>query len=337
MNLRDTIKALEKSSVTVALDIGVHENCNIDSNCPVAVDLRRIITSSGVTLEQILAGFAASQEEVPDPVNLTIPEIDGKVTVSIGTTLIPIDLTGLLKDEISYRFAKKMEEVKVSNYKLKELGRSLYNSYITEIYKLRETKTLPQVQIGLDVLAKTHCMVTSDGENYLYLFSKVYMPQTMHHDGIRYELSDADKKKIRRDVVLVFTVGSRSRKMIKAVLLDEYGGKLEHYHGGRNNADCWGMNRLPERWDGNVMTLYNLSVTLMGALTTINKDSLIMREPPGMPHVDIMLERATRMGEEGVVEERERPAGTWQDLTAAQAATVPVDPVPARNWGGRRT
>ena len=65
MNLSQTVQALEANGVVVALDCGVHGYCDINSNCPVAVQLRKFIHESGVTLEELLTGYAASQESVP--------------------------------------------------------------------------------------------------------------------------------------------------------------------------------------------------------------------------------------------------------------------------------
>ena len=103
MNLAQTIQALEANNIVTALDCGVHQYCDVNSNCPLAVELRRIVTESELTLEQLLEGYAASQEPPPNPLlNPEFPEIDGHTIIHIGESDIPLDLTPVIGNDASF-------------------------------------------------------------------------------------------------------------------------------------------------------------------------------------------------------------------------------------------
>ncbi len=83
MNLNETLKAMEVKNIAVALDIGVHGECDINHNCPVAIQLRRIIQESGVTMEQLFDAFASIEQRQDNFVLPTLPSVDCNLHMNI--------------------------------------------------------------------------------------------------------------------------------------------------------------------------------------------------------------------------------------------------------------
>lgn len=322
MNLQQTVQALEQNNIQIALDVGVHSGCSIDSNCPLAVELRKVINESDVTLEQLIEGFAASQEPPPEAVAYVLPEFDAKATIRIAGTNVELDFEEALRAQLGDTLDKKRRELNRLGGSITELGKSLYESYLNRIYALRDTRTLPQLEFDIGDLTKANCLTTSDGEYYHFLFPRTYNPEYVVTNGVRYKLADEDIKALIRDIYISYTI-SKEYKIIHTDILNSGGSKFRHYHGGGN--DCWGNFQIPERWNGNLKSLSDLTTQVAGALRTINKDSLMTGHPRGMVDMDDLMERSTKLGVEGITEEREQPEGGW---TTEEGAP--------RRWGQTR-
>lgn len=334
MNLRQTIQALEQNNIIVSTDIGVHQYCDINSNCPVAVELRKYIHESGVTLKDLLEGFAAFQTSSPAPERAEpdYPEFDGQSTINIAGQTVKIDYTETIKRQLGSRFSDKMNELNSMSNRCRTLGVNLHHTYRDLYDRLKNTKELPQLSFGIAELIMTKCHITSDSNNYIFLFPRHYKPQWIVTRGVRHEIDPKDVADIERDVFIRIVV-TRERKILHALLLHDTGEKLYHYHGTHN--DCWGMVVIPEMWDGRLRSLDDLATQLIRSLATINKDSLMTSEPPDMPEMDDVFENSTKLGEEGQIEEREHREGgaTWTvgetaDGTAEEGTT-------RRRWGQR--
>jgi len=324
MNLQQTVQALEQNNIQIALDIGVHSNCSIDSNCPIAVELRKLIRESGITVEQLLEGFAASQETPPDPLvqnNGHLPEFNSKLTIQIAGKDIEFELNDVIAENLRYAIDRKLREVKQLGNNITQIGNSLYDIYLRQVHRLRNAKTLPQLEFSLRDITKAGCMITTDGDNYIFLFPREYNPQWIWSRNIRYKLSDKDIKTIKRDMIVEYVI-SRDSKILQVRVLNSDGEKMTHYHG--RHGDCWGGFKLPERWDKRLQSLSDLTTQIVASLATINKDSPMERQPPGMPHIDELMGRATELGEEGVPSPVEEVAHPEEEGTAP------------RRWGGRR-
>ena len=109
-------------------------------------------------------------------------------------------------------------------------------------------------------------------------------------------------------------------------LYNNDGTKFVHYH-GTEGMDCWGQVPLPERWDGSIETLADIARKLHAAISTINRDSIYVGEPPGMPYVADLAHRATFVGEEGVLSTSEPQEVSGEETSRARR--VP------RRWGER--
>ncbi len=338
MNLHETIQSLEQNNIQTALDIGVHQRCDINSNCPIAVELRRIILDSGVTLEQLLEGYAASQGTPPEATAIELPQFNGRATIRVAGQSVVIDYSDTIRGQLGEGFVKKRLEFESMGNRMQVLGRSLYSSYLDQIYQLRNTKTLPQLAFSVGDLLKANCLITTDNTNYVFLFPRHYKPQWIITNGVRYKIADEDIETIKRNIHIAFTI-SKESKILKTRVLGDSGRKLQHYHGNNwDDDDCWGNVPIPERWDKTLKSLSNLVTQLMGSLATVNKDSILVRHPDSMPRINDLFDRSTKLGEEGHTEEREQPRGGWGGGEATEEVNEEgnITTAPARGWGARR-
>ncbi len=345
MDLRQTFHALEDlktekypQGITLALDLGVHQYCDINSNCPLAIQLRKYIHEAGVTLVDLLAGFAQSQEPPPDRIEPTLPEFNGKAMIQIAGQNMEIDFTDTIKQQLGSAYENQIHYFKQMQNHITDVGASLHRTYLHQIYELRRTKVLPQLSFGVTDLVKYPCCITTKRDKYIFLFPREYKPQWIVTGGVRYLLNKDDIDSLERPCYIQFAV-TVDGKIFSARLLGDRGYGMEHYH-GHERDDCWGNVAIPERWNKSLSMLNTLANQLMASLATINKDSLVQHDIEDMIHIDNLMERATELGEEGHVEARERPTGGWRtgDGEDPDRTTEPPTDAPApagRRWGHR--
>jgi len=324
MNLQETVNALERvrtenypEGITVAITLGEHSFCLLDSNCPIAIQLRKIVEETGVTLPQLLEGL--DFPTAPKLISSDLPEIDGAVTIAIAGERIELDLSNVIKSQIRDSIWQKIQGVNDQAFRVKALGDNLYTVYLREINKVRTNHALPQLSFPISELIKYNFFITAREKTYIFVSPIRYHPEYIVNNGIRYELSPKDKKELERDIYIQISIASG--KFISILLLDNKGDKFHHYHGGGH--DCWGTNKIPDFWDGTLKSLHNLKMSLMFSLTTINYNSLMVRIPKGLTDVGELLYRSTKLGREGEIQE---PVPDLND-----------EPSPTRrtHWGGR--
>lgn len=324
MNLRDTIKALETNNIDVALDVGVHSNCDIQSNCPLAIELRKIIGESGVTLPELLEGFAALSEADPEPPvpYVTDMDIDGKVEVEVLGNKIELDLTDYIEGNVKRAFTDKILMLNQMKSTVQGIANQMYHTYLQEIRNIRNSETLPALSFSDKELFKAGCLMNSAEGLYYFYFPRVYEPELLYNNGTRYRIAESDRDRIRRDVYIRFGI-TKEHKFMGTFIYKQDGNKLIHYHG--RSGDCWGQMKRPTDWDGTLTQLTNYTREIMGSLATINMNSPMEREPAGMPHMNSLRERATELGQEGVITPSVEEFGT-PDVVETQP----------RTWGGRQ-
>ena len=324
MNLAQTVQALEANGIVIALDCGVHQNCDINSNCPLAVELRKVINESGLTLAQLLEGFVASQEAPPAYQEPRLPEFNGVAEISIAGRTVPVDFTDTIRQQLGRAYETKLHQFQQDGAQAREVGLALYRSYLDQIRALRNTRTLPQLQLSKRELTSTGCLVTINDENNAYelMFPLLYNPEYAVHNGTRYRMAVKDIIDCKRDVWVVFAI-TKERKITRTELINQDGSKFSHYHG--SGWDCWGTVKMPVTWDGRLTSLHNLVVQLRGILATVNMDSLLNRNPSGMPTSQAMFERATVMGREGEIK--------VEEVVTPEEVPTPTQP---RRWGQGR-
>ena len=302
MNLAETVQALEAKGIATAINLGAHEHCAIDSNCPLAVELRRLVVDAGVTLEQLLEGYEAVT--AADPVNYDLPGIDGKAIIKIGDKVIEVDLDDVVGEQMKAAMDTKRRELGEQEVRVKRLGGGLYTSYLRAIAQARKSPVLPQLGFNHKELLASNCLVTCEGSTYVFLFPCEYKPEYYVNNSVRYKLAASDKKAIKRNTYLEFKI--RGGKFLSILLQEKSGETLSHYH-GHPGGDCWGHVKLPARWDGELRSLRELVKLCMGSLATINMNSLLEHNPPGMPYYEELKSRGTRVGREGTVAPAEVP------------------------------
>lgn len=331
MNLTEAIQALEAKNIAIAINLGTHQHCAIDSNCPLAVELRRLMVDAGVTLEQLLEGYVAVT--APDPVNYNLPEIGGKVAITIAGKEIELELNEIIGEQIKLAMDRKRRELGEQEQRVKNLGGGLYSSYLSAIAEARKTKSLPQLRFIRQELMKANCHVTRNGDSYIFLFPTEYHPEYLVHssDGrevaVRCKLADEDIEAIRQEAWIELTV--RGNRFLNAMLLNREAKGIQHYHGSRTSA-CWGRVKIPREWDGTLKSLVDLKALIVGSLATINTNSLLNHSPSGMPYYRDLINRSTELGREGTVAPPPEPQTTPQPRDA-----VGREETPRGGWGTR--
>ena len=84
MRLSDVVSACQVKGVTISLNLGEHSNCDLESNCPKAIQLRTFIQEAKVTPAILLEGFAEyTRVGLPgrplNPPNFNIDTIMGQI------------------------------------------------------------------------------------------------------------------------------------------------------------------------------------------------------------------------------------------------------------------
>jgi len=322
MHLRDVIQALEENKIQVALDIGVHARCSIESNCPMAVELRKIIRESGVPLTQLMETYNRSNNPNPSGVpsfnvQELVPPTD--IPVNIGGQRVVLNLHQVLGSCLDSALASKLSSLEGATAMVRKLGMSFHSTCINTVHELRRSVTLPQLELPLSKLISMSCTFTKEGSSYVFLFKREYKPEYLVTYGKRYKIREEVVIQLQRIFYITMYI-DRGGKILRIKTLDVAGRDFSHYHGGPPKTyDCWGKVKLPTKWNGDLDELGALVNMLIGSLKTINLDSLMNREPVGMIDSRTLLNQAKLLGEEGKMD-FETPAND----------TVPVLP---RRWG----
>lgn len=321
MNLREVIRALENirteqypEGILIADDIGVHQYCDILSNCPKAVLLRRLISDIGISLDELIEGFTNSQSPPPPLIDTEehFPEISGKAKLYFADTFIEVDISDFMKKEFQRATKRKVNDLIEREQLLVRTGNKLYRTYLDAIDRVQQTKALPQLEYSAHELIMYNCLITKSGSAYCFILPLKYEPRWIYTNGNRYELDAADAAEIARNVYLVIPV-SIDFKILRPYIIDKEGHKFQHYHG--NSGDCWGQMKLPSVWDRRLKSLADLTYQLQAALATINYDSIMVRRPGGLIPIETLMERSKLLGREGVMRSTESPEQQQQPAT----------------------
>jgi len=304
LTLGEVLTSLERNNISVAIDLSVHAACHIDSNCPYAIHLRKIISDAGLTIIDIAKGVITPTVEEPEFLRL-LPDsihelVNAELILNIAGKEIKIPFEEALTEELQKAVNLKIYYINNELKEVRNLGRSLAYSYQQAVREVRRSKKLEQLSFPAREMMEHKCFVTcspSEGHYQIY-FPFIYQPVSLVNNGTTYSLHPSDISAIRREAILVITANA-DKVIINARLLDKHMEKLLHYHGNRT-YDCWGTVSIEERWDGNFQKLLRYQRSLIGALATINYNSPLLRQPPGMPDLRELKDRATVLGREGV-------------------------------------
>lgn len=325
MNLRETLEAVRSRGIEMAFDPGVHAECRLETNCPRAIELRKLIGDAGITLTQLLEGYVQS---TANPVNINtfipqIPNLSARVPISIGGHTVELDLTDTVRAQIQTVIRGRLAGLDEVQERVKSVGKGLFDAYQHEIDRVRTVKVLPALEFDQAELLRSKCMYTKAGKTFVFFFPQTYAPETIHHNGYLYQIRPEHQTRIKRDCLVKIVVEGRAIHAPTLCKLD--GSKQQHYH-GNNMWDCWGNVQLPTAWNSSLTQLYRLSIQLIRALGTVNYDSPLNVHPEGMPVLADLFNGTVQLGREGV------------PTTAPTALTdEPAPFTPHVGWGrGRR-
>ena len=341
MNLDETVRALEAKGVLIALNLGEHGRCAIDSNCPTAIKLRKLIGEAGVTLPELLEGY--EETKPTDPIKYEFPKFDGKMVLEIGGKVVEVELEDVITGELKIRVQNKLAMIKQKETTLRSFGRSLYGNYQIHLEKALQSTTLPQLKFPLEELIKANCYITQDGagtnNSYMFLFPFKYSPEYMARNGKRYKIKPADQKLCVRDVFIQLVISAKG-KFFQPRLVYSDGSYLNHYHGS-GGGNCWGGVRLPQCWDGTLRNVVAVAKTLEGSLKTVNINSMANQHPTDMPDGLDLFKEGTLIGREGSLSEDDSEMGMgdrYNEGGTRQMHTTDVHGIAhVRAGWGRRT
>ena len=337
MNLTEVFDSLGENDILTGLDIGVHGNCEIDSNCPIAIELRRVVMESGITLQQLADGVALHQTRGDDNTFLQNPEIQmptDEISFLVFGHSISIPLSEVIGNNIRTAVFNRMQELRDADTTLERIGQAFHNTYREKVAALSKNKRLQQVAFDPEELRRTGCQVTATEGNYLFIFPFDYHAEYIVNNGIRHELSAAHKAQIARlgGCMTIEITNENKFTFAKAKKADFT--PMNHYHAS-HGGNCWGSVTIPRTWNGTLRQVYALFKELEGSLMTINNNSLFNRHPEGMPESTSILRSATRLGREGDL----RPEAEVPEQPDAGDVEEPgwVNLDAPRTWGRRET
>lgn len=327
LSLRSVVEALEELTtekyphgLLVDLQLGDHSYCDIESNCPLAIQLRKYIAEAEVPLADILERIVAASTAQPQPLtSFLAPEVSAQVQVEVGGKHFELDIKDMISGQLAHQIRDKLRQLDEANALIANAGRSFYRNYQEEIHRQSQTRALPQLHFPLADMIRFNPLITSNGNrSYIFLFPLHYHPEYLVKRGVRYELSTRDKAEVDIQCFLEIEVNNRWR-ISSCRLLNNLGYKFIHYH-GNDDYDCWGNVHWGEIWDRRLSSLHQLVHTLGASLITINMDSLLTGNPSELPSAESLMHRSEELGREG-------------DIREVRANAVAPMPPPEGRWG----
>jgi hypothetical protein len=328
--LYQVLDLLKQKDIEVALNVGEHQYCSIQSNCPMAIKLRKMIEDMGLVLDDALKDYKPDRV---DPL-YRVPAINpvpAELTVTMGGEPVKIDMSRVITQEVKNGIESHFDNLRRRSEKLEHYAQSLHQTYMNEIYNLRKTKVLPALDFSITDLHKAGVYAGCSPVDNMYIFytPMVYEPHYLYSGGIRYEISDEDKLRLYvKDLYLKSSILQRNMTFYSHTIIRSSGTKLVHYHGDR--SDCWGNVKIAVKWDGTLRNLSKVTHELIMSIITINGDSLMRRDPTGFPTYQQLFERARKIGREGEM----TPPVIATTTTAFSTTATTGDGAPVR-WGRR--
>ena len=344
MNLTAVQDALEKQNISIAIDLGEHAFCNIDSNCPVAIKLKYMMKEAGVDVLKLITDYADSLNNTPKPVTTYEQEpIDSNLTIHIGNQTINLDMKDWLTREAYKGVKDKIEYLDRNRDLYVSLSDELFKSYLRTVQNLKKSRTLEQFKASLTDMIKYKVQIfserTSTDNTYVFLFPCNYCPEYAYSRQIRYRIHEEYAEQLKRECYL--KIKTNVNGVVQSVyLVDNKGFYQQHYH-STGSSQCWGD--ISFRMDNfSLENLYRLKVMCENSLKTVNFDSPLTPRPTGMPTLAELRESGvTEIGREGVVRPQ-APIDTNTTVprrrrTAEAIEAVADAEVTARTGWGRRT
>jgi len=351
MNLKDVMESLETiNGVNIVLDLSTHAACDFDSNCPKAIKLRQLIAEAGVNMGQIIQGYGQLTTQIPPDRPISVDSlfpntngegVDGRVQVTIAGQSQRFDFTEEIKRQLQQQLSSQLARIQETKLDIDIIANSLYFTYLQSIDRAKNTKTVEQIQFPIrDLLANKIISNKNELGSYDFFVPVTYNPQYLIDNGVRYAITDKDMVLIKRDNCFIRIELTKKKKFRQITLIKQDGTMLEHYHGIPGN-DCWGNIRLPEKWDNTARQLQQIAHERIGALGTVNYNSILNHEPDGMPTDRKLRDRVKEIGKEGELRPTNDPPISFRLVDGVVEAMTPLQQVPLqpepvtvpRRWG----
>lgn len=333
LTVRDAVHTLENlcktekypEGIVVPHDYGNHSYCLMDTNCPEAVKIRKVLDEAGIKLEELVELWKARRPEPPSPpFRYRDIDISGKVRVTVLGQNAELDVGEELQWQIRDQMERKYEAFLRYKNHFDVIAREMFHNYRFYFDEARRTSELPQIVLPMNLMMQYKCMVTTvNKEYYAFIFPFHYEPEYIFTNGDMYRIHKEHREEIVRDVYILLPIYP-SLDVGEPMLILEDGRKFAHYHG--HGYDCWGRVKILRRWDRELKSLWNYVKELEKSQGVINRDSLMTEQPHGMPSFTKMFSAAKLLGKEG---EYKKGRGS-KDVDDDE----PVNTKDKKLWGG---
>jgi hypothetical protein len=341
MELNIALKVLqEQYNMEVALNMGEHAYCSVESNCPVAVKLRKILIEAGIDFDELKTKIPEQVNDISiiDRAGVNLDDVTDTVTATVFGTEITIPVQNIIKPEFVSTVQNYIYNLKQKRIRLDSYAYALQDTFNNELAKARRKVVLPTLEIPFHEAAGVTILANNREEVYEIYVPTVYAPKLIYDDGVNYQLDEADRVKIERKNLYMRYRIRPDKVIVDTILVTDKGEGLEHYH-GRSGHDCWGTVETMSKWDGSIKQLRQRTLLLERSLVTINYNSLLRRDPSGMPGADSVMSRATahKLGVVGEIEQRKealvQEINTTSPVTHTVLPTETTVATGARGWG----
>ncbi len=302
MQLNQVQTQLKRMGIEVAIDLGEHSYCSISSNCPKAIEVRRVIEAARITPEMLVQ---PSVDVFATPVIPT--KVSARMQLVLGSETIEVDCAQIVTKEASLAIQKKVNELETKHGQYQNYLMGLQRAYSLAMQQARAQVVLPQLAFSRQQLLRYKCTVTRVAQNYSIMFREIYNPMWIVSTGKRWQIEAGTAKDMECEIILEFTISAQC-KFVSIMLLTVELEKFQHYHG--RATDCWGQVKIPELWDGTMTMLVEFKEVLMKSLATINEDSLMMGHPPDFMSIEALKKKSVLLGQEGVISKETEASGT---------------------------
>lgn len=310
ISVQDAIRCLEQfyrtdkfpEGIIVPKDYGNHAYCSMDSNCPEAVKVRKVLEEAGIELKDLIDCWLTREgDPPPPPFQWRDIDVSGKAYVNIGGSRVEVDIGNTIQWQLEDQMNRKWQQFQRFQQHYSSLARDMFHAYAYHFIEARRVKGLPQLSFPIKDMLQYRCMITScNQESYAFIFPFHYEPEHIYANRKVYRIHQDHRTVLARDVYVYLTVWI-NKEIAEPSLIYENGSKFEHYHG--HGYDCWGAVKQIKKWDGKLSSLYQYVKMLENAQKTINRDSLMMTNPAGFPAFPDVFAASKYLGKEGEYKE----------------------------------
>jgi len=291
------LRLLEEAGIVVAIEVGSHFYCKVNSNCPVSIALRGMLAEMGESVTELL-----ERGDTTKKLNFSsMPDPNASLNLQLGGKTVTVDYSDVVGTEIRCEIDRLVSQARSYRESTQRYLDSLQNNYDREVSAIKRRDIPPSLQLSMTELIAFPTLVTVINQRYIFILDFHYSPMYAVSSGSRYILSKEHQEMVKRHIFLAIYM-TRDYTFAEFALIDNQGRKFHHYHGHR--TDCWGNQSHPRQWNGSLSQLHAHKTVLEKALRTINLDSLMQDMPPDLPTRGEIVSQMTLMGVEGEIKSK---------------------------------